>query len=163
MQTSSDSIVEAGSSETASDVAKDASSVPSDKQPYLSEDWTVVFVGFFIIAVTLYLFILPVPSFGWKSAQELSSIVLTGSNLGRIALQFLFVFLFGLVGSLLLRKPFKSFSVMFPVVYIVTIAALIIAGNSQVKSFNLEAVIFSLLNAAILTIRIRAEDRAIGR
>ena len=145
MQTSSDSIVEAGSSETASDVAKDASSVPSDKQPYLSEDWTVVFVGFFIIAVTLYLFLLPVPSFGWKSAQELSSIVLTGSNLGRIALQFLFVFLFGLVGSLLLRKPFKSFSVMFPVVYIVTIAALIIAGNSQVKSFNLEAVIFSLL------------------
>src|SRR4029079_9597548 len=41
-------------------------------------------------------------------------------------------------------KPLRSFVVVFPVVYVVSVVALILTGNGQVKALNLEAVIFSL-------------------
>jgi len=114
------------------------------KQPLLSEDWTVVLLGFLIIIITLSGFILPVPAFGWKSSQELIGKVFSGSNLAIIGLQFVFVLAIAILGALLTRKPLKSFLVVFPVVYVLTIVALVIAGNSSMKAINLEAVIFSL-------------------
>lgn len=109
-----------------------------------SEDWVVVILGFLIIGIALFGFILPVPSFGWKNSDELFSKVLTASNLGIIAVQFLFVFVMALLGALLTGKPWKTFIFMFPVVYLLTVVALIIAGFSTMKTLNLEAVIFSL-------------------
>ena len=61
------------------------------KQPLLSEDWTVVLLGFLIIIITLSGFILPVPAFGWKGSQELISKIFSVSNLAIIGLQFVFV------------------------------------------------------------------------
>jgi uncharacterized integral membrane protein (TIGR00698 family) len=110
----------------------------------LHEDWVVVVLGFLIIGITLFGFILPVPSFGWKNSSELFSKVLAPANLGIIGLQFLYVFAVALIGSLLGGKPVKSSVVVFPAVYVLTILALIIAGNATIKGFNLEAVIFSL-------------------
>jgi uncharacterized integral membrane protein (TIGR00698 family) len=109
-----------------------------------SEDWIVVVLGFLIIGIALFGFVLPVPSFGWKNSDELFSKILSASNLGIIGVQLLFVFAVAVAGALLTGRPVKSFAVVFPVVYLLTLAALIIAGYATMKSLNLEAVIFSL-------------------
>lgn len=49
-----------------------------------------------------------------------------------------------MIGAWLTGKPIKYFLYGFPLVYLITVIALILAGNSKVKEFNLEAVIFSL-------------------
>src|SRR5215211_9090723 len=117
--------------------------MPSEKKFSLHEDWVVVVLGFLIIGIALFGFILLVPSFGWKNSGELLSKVLSAKNLGIIGLQFLYVFIVAVIGSLLTGKPARSQFIVFPVVYLLTILALIIAGNATMKSFNLEAVIFS--------------------
>lgn len=116
----------------------------TSKKPALHEDWVVVVLGFLIIGITLFGFILPIPKFGWSNSEELFSKVLTAANLGIIGLQFLYVFAVALFGSLLLGKPVMRSVIVFPVVYLLTIVALIIAGSATMKSLNLEAVIFSL-------------------
>ena len=116
----------------------------SEKQFTLHEDWVVVILGFLIIGISIFGFILPVPSFGWKNSGELVSKVLAVKNVGVLGLQFLYVFVVAIIGALLTGKPVRSSAIVFPVVYILTVFALIIAGNATMKSINLEAVIFSL-------------------
>jgi uncharacterized integral membrane protein (TIGR00698 family) len=116
----------------------------TEKKFSLHEDWVVVILGFLILGVTLFGFILPVPSFGWKSSEELVSKVLSPVNLGIIGGQLIYVFAVALIGTLLTGKSLKSSIIVFPVVYLLTIIALIIAGNATIKGLNLEAVIFSL-------------------
>lgn len=116
----------------------------SPKKELLSEDWAVVLLGFIIILVALTGLLLPVPAFSWKSGEELSSQIFSAGNLGIVGLQFVFVLIIALIGAFLTAKPLKAFFIVFPVVYILTIIALIIAGNSRMKALNLEAVIFSL-------------------
>jgi uncharacterized integral membrane protein (TIGR00698 family) len=118
--------------------------MPATKQSLLSEDWSVVLLGFLIIAISLFGFILPVPVFSWKNTEELATKVFSVPNLGNTGLQFVFVLVIAVLGASLTGKPLKTFLIVFPVVYILTIIALIIAGNSNVKAINLEAVIFSL-------------------
>ncbi len=110
----------------------------------LHEDWVVVILGFLVIGVALFGFILPVPFFGWKTFDDLASRVFSLANVRIIGLQFLFVLFIAAIGSWLTGKSLKSSLAVFPIVYILTIVALIIAGNATIKSLNLEAVIFSL-------------------
>ena len=110
----------------------------------LHEDWVVVVLGFLIIGITLFGFVLPVPAFGWKNSEDLQSKVLGPANLAIMGLQFVYVFVVAILGALLTGKPVKSSVTVFPVVYLLTMVALIITGNSTIKSLNLEAVIFSL-------------------
>jgi uncharacterized integral membrane protein (TIGR00698 family) len=110
----------------------------------LQEDWVVVVLGFLIIGITLAGGALPVPQFGWKTSGELFSKVLAPANLAIIGLQALFVFVIAIIGSLLTAKPVRYLLVVFPAVYLLTVLALIVAGNATLKSLNLEAVIFSL-------------------
>ncbi|MES2455931.1 MAG: putative sulfate exporter family transporter [Bacteroidota bacterium] len=111
----------------------------------IHEDWVVVILGALIILVSLAGLLLPVPAFGWKTAAELSSIVFAPGNLVNIGLQFLFVVVISVLGALLTGKSIVGNLKTFPVVYILTILALVIAGNSQIKYLGLEAVIFSLV------------------
>lgn len=116
----------------------------ANKRIALQEDWVIVSLGFIIICLSLFAFALPVPSFSWKDSAELFEKVLSGQNLLLILFQFLYSLSIFLVGTLLMNKPLKNIFLAFPTVYLLTMTAIIIAGNSQVKSFNLEAVIFSL-------------------
>ena len=116
----------------------------SENKFVLYEDWVVVILGFLIIGITIFGFILPVPSFGWKNSEELITKVFAAKNLGIIGLQFLYVFVVAIIGVLLTGKPVRSSVIVFPVVYLLTIIALIIAGNATMNGLNLEAVIFSL-------------------
>ena len=110
----------------------------------LHEDWVVVVLGALIILLTISGIVVPAPSFGWTSLEDLSAKVFSNENLAAIGLQFLSVLAIALLGALLTEKPLKHLLAVFPTVFVITLLALIIAGNKQVKGFNLEAVIFSL-------------------
>ena len=110
----------------------------------LQEDWVVVILGFLVIGLALVNIKSPVPTYSWATAGDLASEIFSGSNLINIAIQFVFVLVIALIGALLTGKPLKYFLVVFPVVYIISIAAMVLAGNKEVKALNLEAVIFSL-------------------
>ncbi|HEX6893228.1 MAG TPA: putative sulfate exporter family transporter [Chryseolinea sp.] len=114
------------------------------KKSLVTEDWAVVVLGFAIIIVLVAGFLVPVPQFGWKSLDDLLITVFSIENLLRILLQFLFVFVAAVAATFLTGKPLKSCLQVFPVVYGLTLIALILAGNSEIKALNLEAVIFSL-------------------
>ncbi len=110
----------------------------------IHEDWAVVVLGFLIIIITLLGLIVPVPSFSWSNGSELLSKVLAPSNLLNIGAQFLLVFIFSIAGALLTNKSLKRIGIVFPSVYLLTVMALILAGNKTIRDLNLEAVIFSL-------------------
>lgn len=111
----------------------------------IHEDWTVVVLGFLIIGISLFIFLPDVPVFGWSNPTNLVDDVFDLANLKIIALQFIYLISIGSLGALLVGKSVKNFLLGFPVVYILTVIALIIAGNAAIKSVNLEAVIFSLI------------------
>ncbi|OOQ56789.1 YeiH family protein [Mucilaginibacter pedocola] len=111
----------------------------------LHEDWAVVILGSLVILLAIAGLLIPVPTFGWANAAELGSKVFGAENLAKIAAQFVFVFIIGTVGALITGKSVKNYALGFPLVYIITIAALILAGSKQAKALNLEAVIFSLV------------------
>lgn len=110
----------------------------------LHEDWAVVWLGFLIILISLYFFVVPVPSFGWSSAEDLSAKVFSLKNLGSIVIQFVFVYIIGILAMLLTGKPLKPFLTVFPIIFVIAIVAMIITGNGFIKGLGLEAVIFSL-------------------
>ena len=116
----------------------------STKRIAFTEDWVVVILGLGLVLIALLGFIIPKPSFSWESTSELSDKVLSISNLSKIASQFITVYVTAILGALLLNKSIKSLLIVFPSVFILTIIALILAGNSTVKEYNLEAVIFAL-------------------
>lgn len=111
----------------------------------LSEDWAVVVLGFLIIAAALLGLALPMPRFGWATGTELATKVFAPDNLTLMLLQLLFVLVIAFIGALLIRKPWGATLAALPLVYLLTLAALVAAGNSFIKSINLEVVIFSLL------------------
>ncbi len=110
----------------------------------IHEDWTVVLLGSLIIILALVGFLLPVPVFGWKDSSDLFSKVLSPKNLLILVEQFVFVLAVAALGASFTGKSLRSILTGFPVVYLLTIFALILAGNSTIKGLNLEAVIISL-------------------
>ncbi|WP_239018697.1 YeiH family protein [Sphingobacterium corticibacterium] len=110
----------------------------------ISEDWVVVILGLAIIFLALFGVVVPKPSFSWDTSAILFAKVLSPDNLLVVGAQFLLVFTTALVGALLLGKPLKPLLVVFPFIFVLTIFALVLAGNSTVQEYNLEAVIFSL-------------------
>lgn len=116
----------------------------------IHEDWTVVALGALIIIVSLVGLVLKVPVFNWANSTELFQNVLEPGNLSLIGYQFVFVLFIAILGAILTGKSVKNFALGFPIIYLITIFALILAGNSAVKSVNLEAVIFSLTLGLII-------------
>jgi len=115
------------------------------KKIALTEDWTVVVLGFSIILLAILGFLLPVPSYSWNNTSELFEKVFAIGNLQKILIQLVAVVVVAAAGAFLLGNSVKPFFTGLPVVYLLTTFALIITGNSGVKDLNLEAVIFSLL------------------
>ncbi len=116
----------------------------------LTEDWTVVLLGFLIILLSVAGIVVAAPEYGWSSAADLSGKVLSGANLLQLLIQFVYVTIIAAVGAFLTGKSVINVLKVFPVVYWLTAAALIIAGSSQMKALNLEAVIFSLFIGLII-------------
>ena len=109
------------------------------------EDWVVVILGFIIIGLSLGGVLLAAPDFAWSSSADLTGKVFTYANLLKIGLQFVYVLVIALTGAFLNGKSILGVLKAFPIVYLLTIIALVMAGSSQMKALNLEAVIFSLV------------------
>ena len=110
----------------------------------LHEDWTVVLLGFLIIFVMLFGYRMTAPAANWNNTTELLTKVLTLKNLGLFLIQFVFVLLVAAMGAILAGKSMKDIVPGFTVIYLLTMIALIIAGNAGIRGLNLEAVIISL-------------------
>ncbi|MCC8407656.1 putative sulfate exporter family transporter [Mucilaginibacter sp. UR6-1] len=111
----------------------------------LTEDWTVVLLGFIIITLSLAGVLLAAPEFSWAAADDLTGKVLSTANLLNILIQLVYVLIIAVIGAAFTGKSVTGVLKVFPLVYLLTIVALIIAGSSQAKALNLEAVIFSLI------------------
>ncbi|ANH81434.1 sulfate transporter [Niabella ginsenosidivorans] len=110
----------------------------------LSEDWTIVVLGFLIIFLALWGVIIDAPLFTWDSFSELSLNVLNRANLLKTGIQFLFVYAIAIAGTMIMGKSIQGMLKSFPVIYVLTIVAFIIGGNGKVKLLNMETVIFCL-------------------
>lgn len=117
----------------------------------LTEDWTVVVYGFLIIGVSLAGLKIPNPAFGWKDTSELVEKVLAQSNLFNLLLVFGVVYVVAILATATLGKSIIATVKGFPIVFFLTTIALILAGNSFLKNWNLEAVIFSLSIGLIIS------------
>jgi len=116
----------------------------------LPEDWAIVATGFLIIALVIFGFPLISPTYGWKNTGELLEKVGTAQNI-KIALHlFICLFALAIILAFISNKPVKPVLKGFPVVYLLTTLALILAGNAFLKNWNLEAVIFSLLIGLVI-------------
>ncbi|MGN5956438.1 YeiH family protein [Sphingobacterium lactis] len=117
----------------------------------LSEDWVVVILGLAIIALALFGVIVPKPSFTWSDSETLQNTVLSQKNLIAMGAQFVVVYAAAILGAILLKKNLKALLIVFPTVYLLTLFALVLAGNAVIKDYNLEAVIFSLAIGLIIS------------
>ncbi|WP_343707178.1 putative sulfate exporter family transporter [Flavobacterium sp.] len=116
----------------------------------IHEDWTVVILGFLIIGISLFIFLPEVPIFKWTNGTDLINNVFEIKNIKIIGFQFFYFIVIGIIGTFLVGKSVKNFIFGFPIVYLLTVLALLLAGNTEVKALNLEAVIFSLAIGLII-------------
>jgi len=117
----------------------------------LHEDWAVVLLGFITIVVTLSGFVLPIPVYNWSNGTDLVYKVFSTHNIQLLLWQWVFVTVVAALGALVTGKSIKSMLVGFPLVYMLTVVALIVAGSAQVRGLNLEAVIISLSIGLLLS------------
>lgn len=110
----------------------------------LDEDWAVVVLGFVIIFIFLGGLVIPPPAYKWNGLHDLSGTVFSSANLLKILYQFVLVFVFSVLAGFITNKPIKASVKVFPVLYLVSVLALLLEGNAAIRSLNLEAVIFSL-------------------
>ena len=110
----------------------------------IHEDWTVVILGFLVIFLSLAGLTVPAPALNWTSSSDLFGKVLSAKNLQLVAGQFLYVGIIAALGAILTGRPLRHFLLSFPLVYLLTNVAIIIAGNNVIRELNLEAVIISL-------------------
>lgn len=119
-------------------------STSNQKRFIISEDWTAVWIGFLIVGLFMAGAIVPSPIYAWGDRKELATKIFGSENLVRMGVQFLVMFGFSLLATWITGKEIKPFVIVFPVLFILTTVAVILAGSKQIKSLNLEAVIFSL-------------------
>ncbi|HLO90953.1 MAG TPA: putative sulfate exporter family transporter [Lentimicrobium sp.] len=119
-----------------------------------NEDWASVFVGMILILAIVASFyfkeipkILPKfgPEKGWTGWTVLSTEVFTTGNTYRVILTFLYFFFFAIVGSWLMGRRGKELLPAFPVIFILSMTAQLIASSGSMKHLGLETVIFSLV------------------
>lgn len=111
----------------------------------LSEDWVATLLGFVLIGFVLFQEAEIVPSYNWKTIDDISHTIFSLPNLQRIGLQGLCVLVVLVVATKLRSISLGASLKLFSLIFFVSQLALIVAGNATIKSVNLEAVIFSLL------------------
>ncbi len=110
----------------------------------ITEDWTVVILGLGIVLLALLNVVIPKPTFSWDDMTVLQDKIFSIKNIYAILAQFATTYLAAIIGFILLGRKLKGLLLVFPILFTLTLIALILAGNAAVKEFNLEAVIFSL-------------------
>lgn len=124
----------------------------------ITEDWTVVILGFALILLAIAGLYFPLPAFKWSNTHQLFSKVFSGHNLAEISLQFLITFVIAIAGTWLTGRSIRNLVYVFPVVFVLTVIALVITGNKTMNDLNLESVIFSLAIGLLIGNTIKLPD-----
>jgi uncharacterized integral membrane protein (TIGR00698 family) len=117
----------------------------------LSEDWLATILGLVMIAGYLISIKLPAPRYAWATWEDLSVKVFTLANVASIARQFASILLLSIIGAFASGKNRKHTLQVITLLFLLAQLALIIAGNASVKSYNFEAVIFSLIIGLVIS------------
>lgn len=120
------------------------------KMKKLPEDWTVVLIGFLMILLATALGLLPeLPKFGpkegWRSAEMVFSQMFGTVNLINILLSFVVFYVFTLLGAFISGRNLRYTLASFPVIFLLTLLAQLMASYTHFKNLGLETVLFSLL------------------
>lgn len=110
----------------------------------VAEDWAVVILGFIIIFLAVWGLSIPVPHYGWKDSMTLQSLFSQTNGL-HVLYQFVFAYVIVIIGAVITGKSVALHIRSFPVVFGLTIIALVLSGNAQLNDLGLETVIFSLM------------------
>ncbi len=110
----------------------------------LTEDWAVVLLGFLIILLAVWGLSIPIPAYKWNDGSALASLF-TATNGVSVFYQFLFAYVIVIIGAFVTGKSIKSQLLGFPLVFLLTIGALLLSGNVFLNELGLETVIFSLV------------------
>ncbi len=114
----------------------------------MSEDWASTLTGALIILIVILIYSIqigiPWPSFSWSNTDELTDKVFALDNLGHSLIVFVSSFALVLIAGALSGKRLKD-SAGFAVLFVLTFIAMTLAGNSFMKDWGVETVIFSLL------------------
>ncbi len=70
----------------------------------IQEDWVIVLLGLLIIFLSLFLFTAPAPAYGWKSGDELLEKVFSVSNILAVVIQFILMYLIGILATFTTKK-----------------------------------------------------------
>jgi hypothetical protein len=117
----------------------------------LHEDWVVVVLGALLIALSLGGLPFAIPMYNWANGAELTGKVLSPANLQLVLAQFVYLGAAGSIGAWLTGRSVRNFALSFPLVYGLTVLALVAAGSAQARGLGLEAVIFSLLAGLLVS------------
>lgn len=113
-------------------------------KPVLTEDWAVVLLGFIIIGLAVWGLAIPVPAYKWADGAALTSLFNASNGLS-VVYQFLFAYAIVIIGAVVTGKPIRPQLLGFPIVFILTLGALLLSGNDFLNGLGLETVIFSLV------------------
>lgn len=113
------------------------------KKNYLTEDWTVVLLGFAIIFSVIFGLHITAPQYKWADIDSLLGVLSLG-NLGRLIMQCIYALVVLVLGALLTGRKVKPYLLGFPIIFFLTALGLLFAGNATMEELGLEAVIFSL-------------------
>src|SRR5690606_10967177 len=123
----------------------------------LTEDWAVVAMGFILILVAVWGMTIPMPAYKWADGESLGGL-LAGANLQRVAGQFALSYALMIAGAALTGNSIRPQLLGFPLVFALTVVALLLAGNRFLNDLGLEAVIFGLFIGLIVGNLFRLPD-----
>lgn len=110
-----------------------------------TEDWTATILGWFIILLVALEFKPIWPKFKWGDIDTLWSKVFAMDNITHTIYVFAFMFILVIIAGVLSGKKIKSVLISFPVIYFLTLLAMVVGGNKFLNNWGFETVIFSLL------------------
>ncbi len=124
----------------------------SQKQSLLkSEDWLAVWLGFLVIVLVLVGVRPALPGFSWATGTDLMSKVFSADNLTRSAIIGVAYLVISALGIVLMGGNVGKYVLGFPVVFIIAWLSQLIAGNTTIKYWGFEYVIFALLIGLIIS------------
>jgi uncharacterized integral membrane protein (TIGR00698 family) len=136
---------------------------PDSQKLILSEDWLATIMGLVLVVVFLFGVPIAAPSYNWSSFDDLGTRVLTFKNFISVFNQFALIYSASALAVYFSGKSIKPLFKVVVLLFLVAEVAQVVAGNSFVKSYNLEAVIFCLILGLIIShsIKIPEEWRTI--
>jgi len=110
----------------------------------IAEDWAVVILGFVIIFLAIWGLAIPVPHYEWSNWTSFQALFSRVNEL-YIFYQFILAYILVTFGAVITGKPVRPVIQTFPIIFGLTVIALLCSGNEQLNGLGLEAVIFSLI------------------